>query len=50
MAQIHLWLRKPEEALSMLQETLKRGNATLAVLYESIEQKQEQQQQSTATT
>ena len=31
-------LRKPEEALSMLQETLKRGNATLAALYKSIEQ------------
>ena len=50
MAQIHLLLRKPEEALSMLQETLKRGNATLAALYKSIEQKQQQQQQSTAAT
>uniref|UniRef100_A0A7S3P6R6 GAF domain-containing protein n=1 Tax=Amphora coffeiformis TaxID=265554 RepID=A0A7S3P6R6_9STRA len=33
MAQIHLLLRKPEEAMSMLQQTLKRANETLAIIY-----------------
>lgn len=35
MAQIHLLLRKPEEAMSMLQQTLKRANATLSVIYKT---------------
>lgn len=33
MAQIHLLLRKPEEAMTMLQQTLKRANDTLAIIY-----------------
>ena len=36
MAQIHLLLRKPKEALTMLEDTLNRGNSTLAALYKSI--------------
>lgn len=39
MAQIHLLLRKPEEAMSMLEQTLRRGNETLAVIYKSIKTK-----------
>ncbi|KAL7564467.1 hypothetical protein ACA910_001561 [Epithemia clementina (nom. ined.)] len=38
MAQIHLLLRKPDEALAMLNETLNRGNATLEALYKTVEQ------------
>lgn len=41
MAQIHLLLRKPDEAMAMLNETLNRGNATLSALYKTIEEKRD---------
>ena len=37
MAQIQLLLRNPDEAMSMLQQTLKRANETLSAIYNSIE-------------
>jgi tetratricopeptide (TPR) repeat protein len=36
MAQIQLLLRNPDQAMSMLQQTLKRANETLTAIYNSI--------------